>query len=485
MAVDTKQDTKTGTISQIVGVVVDVEFSEGHLPSINNALETTLNGEKLLFEVAQHLSESRVRAIALGATDGLERGAEIKDTGSAIRVPIGESTLGRMFNVIGEPIDGKGGTFTTTAPIHRLPPDFTDQSGSVEILETGIKVIDLIAPITRGGKVGLFGGAGVGKTVLIQELINNIAKFHSGYSVFAGVGERTREGNDLYHEMTDSGVIEKTSLVFGQMNEPPGARLRVALSGLTIAEGFRDQGKDVLLFIDNIFRYTQAGSEVSALLGRLPSAVGYQPNLAQEMGQLQERITSTHKGSITSVQAVFVPADDFTDPAPATTFAHLDSTIALSRGLTELGLYPAVDPLDSSSTILDPEIIGEEHYNVAREVQRVLQRYKDLQDIIAILGMEELSDDDKLTVSRARRIQRFLTQPFFVAETFVGKPGKYVPLADTIAGFREILDGKHDDKPESAFYMKGDISEVKEDGKADIKPEVKKEDTNEEVKDKQ
>lgn len=461
----TAEQTKTGKISQIVGVVVDVEFSEGHLPSINNALETTLNGNKLLFEVAQHLSESSVRAIALGATDGLERGAMIIDTGAAISVPIGEETLGRMFNVIGEPIDNKGGTFKNTAPIHRLPPEFIDQSGSVEILETGIKVIDLIAPITRGGKVGLFGGAGVGKTVLIQELINNIAKFHSGYSVFAGVGERTREGNDLYNEMQESGVIDKTSLVFGQMNEPPGARLRVALSGLTIAEGFRDAGKDVLLFIDNIFRFTQAGSEVSALLGRLPSAVGYQPNLAQEMGQLQERITSTRKGSITSVQAVFVPADDFTDPAPATTFAHLDSTIALNRALTELGLYPAVDPLDSSSTILDPEIVGEEHYRVAREVQRILQRYKDLQDIIAILGMEELSDEDKLTVSRARRIQRFLTQPFFVAEQFVGKPGKYVPLADTIAGFAEILEGKHDDKPESAFYMKGDISEVKEEVK--------------------
>jgi F-type H+-transporting ATPase subunit beta len=461
MATATSKDIRTGKISQIVGVVVDVAFSEGHLPAINNALETTLNGQKLLFEVAQHLSESSVRAIALGATDGLERGAEIIDTGAAISVPIGEETLGRMFNVIGEPIDNKVGTFKNTAPIHRLPPEFTDQSGSVEILETGIKVIDLIAPITRGGKVGLFGGAGVGKTVLIQELINNIAKFHSGYSVFAGVGERTREGNDLYNEMKESGVIDKTSLVFGQMNEPPGARLRVALSGLTIAEGFRDQGKDVLLFIDNIFRFTQAGSEVSALLGRLPSAVGYQPNLAQEMGALQERITSTRKGSITSVQAVFVPADDLTDPAPATTFAHLDSTIVLNRALTELGLYPAVDPLDSSSTILDPEIVGEEHYIVAREVQRILQRYKDLQDIIAILGMEELSDEDKLTVSRARRIQRFLTQPFFVAEQFVGKPGKYVPLADTIAGFREILDGKHDDKPESAFYMKGDISEVK------------------------
>jgi F-type H+-transporting ATPase subunit beta len=461
----TVDKTKTGKISQIVGVVVDVEFSEGHLPAINNALETTLGGKKLLFEVAQHLSESSVRAIALGATDGLERGADITDTGAPISVPIGEETLGRMFNVIGEPIDNKGGEFKNRAPIHRQPPEFTDQSGSVEILETGIKVIDLIAPVTRGGKVGLFGGAGVGKTVLIQELINNIAKFHSGYSVFAGVGERTREGNDLYHEMQESGVIEKTSLVFGQMNEPPGARLRVALSGLTIAEGFRDQGKDVLLFIDNIFRFTQAGSEVSALLGRLPSAVGYQPTLAMEMGQLQERITSTRKGSITSVQAVFVPADDNTDPAPATTFAHLDSTIVLNRALTELGLYPAVDPLDSSSTILDPEIVGEEHYQVAREVQRILQRYKDLQDIIAILGMEELSDEDKLTVNRARRIQRFLTQPFFVAEVFVGKPGKYVPLADTIAGFREILDGKHDDKPESAFYMKGDISEVKEDKK--------------------
>lgn len=461
----TAEATKTGKISQVVGVVVDVEFAHGYLPAIYNALETTLNGKKLLFEVAQHLSESSVRAIALGATDGLERGADIIDTGAAISVPIGEETLGRMFNVIGEPIDNKGGVFKNLSPIHRLPPDFTDQSGSVEILETGIKVIDLIAPITRGGKVGLFGGAGVGKTVLIQELINNIAKFHSGYSVFAGVGERTREGNDLYHEMNESGVIDKTSLVFGQMNEPPGARLRVALSGLTIAEGFRDSGKDVLLFVDNIFRFTQAGSEVSALLGRLPSAVGYQPNLAQEMGQLQERITSTRKGSITSVQAVFVPADDFTDPAPATTFAHLDSTIALSRGLTELGLYPAVDPLDSSSTILDPEIVGEEHYAVAREVQQVLQRYKDLQDIIAILGMEELSDEDKLTVQRARRIQRFLTQPFHVAEVFTGKPGKYVPLADTIAGFREILDGKHDDKSESAFYMKGDISEVKEEKK--------------------
>jgi len=457
----TKEKTKHGKISQIVGVVVDIQFPTGHLPAIYNALKVKLGDRELVLEVAQHLSESSVRAVALGGTDGLERGAEVVDTGSAISVPIGEATLGRMFNVLGEPIDGKAGTFAERSPIHKNPPALIDQSGSVEILETGIKVIDLICPVTRGGKVGLFGGAGVGKTVLITELINNIAKFHSGYSVFAGVGERTREGNDLYHEMTESKVIDKTALVFGQMNEPPGARLRVGLSGLTVAEGFRDKGSDVLLFIDNIFRFTQAGAEVSALLGRLPSAVGYQPNLAQEMGALQERITSTRKGSITSVQAVYVPADDLTDPAPATTFAHLDSTITLSRALTELGLYPAVDPLDSSSTILDPEIVGDEHYAVAREVQRVLQRYKDLQDIIAILGMEELSDEDKLTVSRARRIQRFLTQPFHVAEVFIGKPGKYVPLSDTIAGFQEILDGKHDDKSESAFYMKGDISEVK------------------------
>lgn len=457
-----KTNLKTGTVTQVVGVVIDAEFSEGALPPIYNALEVSLHGKSLLFEVAQHLSETSVRAVALGTTDGLERGTTITNTGAPISVPIGEQTLGRMFDVKGTPIDGKEDKFTTRAPIHRTPPAFVEQSGSVEILETGIKVIDLISPITKGGKVGLFGGAGVGKTVLIQELINNIAKFHSGYSVFAGVGERTREGNDLYHEMNESGVIEKTALVFGQMNEPPGARLRVALSGLTIAEGFRDQGSDTLLFIDNIFRFTQAGAEVSALLGRLPSAVGYQPNLATEMGALQERITSTRKGSITSVQAVYVPADDFTDPAPATVFSHLDSTIALNRALTELGLYPAVDPLDSSSTILDPEIVGEEHYTVAREVQRILQRYKDLQDIIAILGMEELSDEDKLTVSRARKIQRFLTQPFFVGEVFTGKPGKYVSLADTIAGFREILDGKHDDKPESAFYMKGGIDEVKE-----------------------
>ncbi len=455
-------DKTRGKISQIVGVVVDVDFPEGTLPAINNALRVQHGDRSIIFEVAQHLSETSVRAISLSSTDGLERGLAVEDTGEAISVPIGEETLGRMFNVVGAPIDSQADKFTKRAPIHRTPPPLIDQSGDVEILETGIKVIDLIAPITKGGKVGLFGGAGVGKTVLITELINNIAKFHSGYSVFAGVGERTREGNDLYHEMKESGVLDKTSLVFGQMNEPPGARLRVALSGLTIAEGFRDQGKDVLLFIDNIFRFTQAGSEVSALLGRLPSAVGYQPTLQQEMGALQERITSTKKGSVTSVQAVYVPADDLTDPAPATTFAHLDSTIVLSRALTELGLYPAVDPLDSSSTILDPEIVGEEHYQVAREVQRVLQRYKDLQDIIAILGMEELSDEDKLTVSRARKIQRFLTQPFYVAEVFLNTPGKYVKLADTIKGFREILDGKHDDKSEAAFYMKGDIGEVKE-----------------------
>jgi F-type H+-transporting ATPase subunit beta len=452
---------KPGKITQIVGVVVDIEFSNDNLPAIYNALNTELDDKILTLEVAQHLSESSVRAISLGSTDGLKRGAKVIDTGSAIIVPIGESTLGRMFNVVGQPIDGKGGDFKVWAPIHRTPPPLIDQSGKVEILETGIKVIDLISPITKGGKVGLFGGAGVGKTVLIQELINNIAKFHSGYSVFAGVGERTREGNDLYHEMQESGVIKNTSLVFGQMNEPAGARLRVGLSGLTIAEGFRDKGNDVLLFIDNIFRFTQAGAEVSALLGRLPSAVGYQPNLAQEMGQLQERITSTKEGSITSVQAVYVPADDLTDPAPATTFAHLDSTIVLNRSLTEIGIYPAVDPLDSSSTILDPEIVGAEHYKVAREVQRVLQRYKDLQDIIAILGMEELSEEDKQTVARARRIQRFLSQPFFVAEQFTNNPGQYVKLSDTIQGFNEILEGKHDDKPESAFYLKGAISDVK------------------------
>jgi F-type H+-transporting ATPase subunit beta len=471
MAEAVKAKTKSGKITAIVGVVVDIEFSIGNLPAIYNSLEVELEGKKLVLEVAQHLSESSVRAIALGSTDGLERGADVHDTGAAISVPVGEATLGRMFNVVGLPIDDKPGEFKEFAPIHKTPPPLIDQSGKVEILETGIKVIDLICPITKGGKVGLFGGAGVGKTVLIQELINNIAKFHSGVSVFAGVGERTREGNDLYGEMTESGVIKNTSLVFGQMNEPPGARLRVGLSGLTIAEGFRDRGKDTLLFIDNIFRFTQAGSEVSALLGRLPSAVGYQPNLQQEMGALQERITSTREGSITSVQAVYVPADDLTDPAPATTFAHLDSTIVLSRALTEIGIYPAVDPLDSSSTILDPEIVGEEHYNVTREVQRILQRYKDLQDIIAILGMEELSDEDKQTVARARRIQRFLSQPFFVAEQFTGNAGQYVSLKDTISSFREILDGKHDDKSESLFYLKGSIADVK--SNTTKKPETK------------
>lgn len=451
-----------GKITQVVGVVVDVEFDKGSLPAIYDALHVKREKELLVLEVAQHLSETSIRAIALSSTDGLKRGEAVDATGAPITVPVGAATSGRMFNVVGDPIDGKPAPKNPdTAPIHKAPPAFTDQSGKTEILETGIKVIDLIAPIAKGGKVGLFGGAGVGKTVLIQELINNIAKFHSGNSVFAGVGERTREGNDLYHEMKDSGVLDKTSLVFGQMNEPPGARLRVALTGLTMAETFRDEGKDVLLFIDNIFRFTQAGSEVSALLGRLPSAVGYQPNLQQEMGALQERITSTKKGSVTSVQAVYVPADDLTDPAPATTFAHLDSTISLNRALTEIGIYPAVDPLDSSSTILDPEIVGEEHYNVAREVQRILQRYKDLQDIIAIMGMEELSDDDKLTVSRARKIQRFFSQPFFVAEQFTGNEGQYVKLEDTVKGFREILDGKHDDKSENAFYMKGAISEVK------------------------
>lgn len=457
----TKQITKPGAIAQIVGVVVDVEFVKGELPAINDALRVKSGEREVVLEVAQHLSETTVRTVALSSTDGLRRGASVEATGAPISVPVGEQTMGRMFSVTGDPIDGKELKKGTVAPIHREPPAFTDQSGKTEILETGIKVIDLICPIVKGGKVGLFGGAGVGKTVLIQELINNIAKFHNGNSVFAGVGERTREGNDLYEEMKESGVLKNTAMVFGQMNEPPGARLRVALSALTMAESFRDEGKDVLLFIDNIFRFTQAGSEVSALLGRLPSAVGYQPNLQQEMGALQERITSTKKGSITSMQAVYVPADDFTDPAPATTFAHLDSTINLSRALTEIGIYPAVDPLASSSTILDPEIVGEEHYTVAREVQRILQRYKELQDIIAILGMEELSDEDKQTVNRARRIQRFLSQNVHVAEAFTGQPGVYVPLKDTVASFKEILEGKHDDKPESAFYMKGSIKEVK------------------------
>ncbi|HYH74744.1 MAG TPA: F0F1 ATP synthase subunit beta [Candidatus Saccharimonadales bacterium] len=462
MATATKESTATGKVVQVVGVVVDVEFAQGQLPAINDALHVQLNGGLLVLEVAQHLSETTVRTISLSATDGLKRGDDAQATGAPISVPVGHATLGRMFNVTGEPIDGKKETtFKETSPIHRAPPSLEEQAGSIEVLETGIKVIDLIAPIVKGGKVGLFGGAGVGKTVLIQEFINNIAKFHSGYSVFAGVGERTREGNDLYEEMKEAGVLPNTAMIFGQMNEPPGARLRVALSGLTMAENFRDEGKDVLFFVDNIFRFTQAGSEVSALLGRLPSAVGYQPNLQQEMGALQERITSTKSGSITSIQAVYVPADDLTDPAPATTFAHLDSTISLNRALTDIGIYPAVDPLDSSSTVLDPQIVGEDHYNVAREVQRILQRYKDLQDIIAILGMEELSEEDKQTVARARRIQRFLSQPFYVAEKFTGNSGKYVALKDTVKSFKEILEGKHDDKPESAFYMKGDISEVK------------------------
>lgn len=452
-----------GTIIQIVGVVVDVEFSQGSLPAIYDALTVAHSDKTITLEVAQHLDEHTVRSVALQSTDGLQRGQVVEATGAPITVPVGAETQGRMFNVVGEPIDGKPAPKGKTASIHREPPALSEQTNKTEILETGIKVIDLIAPIAKGGKVGLFGGAGVGKTVLIQELINNIAKFHSGNSVFAGVGERTREGNDLYYEMKEAGVLDKTSLVFGQMNEPPGARLRVALSGLAMAEAFRDDGKDVLLFIDNIFRFTQAGAEVSALLGRLPSAVGYQPNLQQEMGALQERITSTKKGSITSVQAVYVPADDLTDPAPATTFAHLDSTIVLNRGLTEIGIYPAVDPLDSSSTILDPEVVGEEHYQVAREAQRVLQQYKELQDIIAILGMEELSDDQKQTVARARRLQRFLAQPFFVATQFTGNEGAYIKVADTVKDVKDILAGKYDDKPENWFYMApGSLSEKKD-----------------------
>lgn len=453
----------TGTITQIIGPVVDVLF-EKDLPALYNALTVQNGDETLVLEVQQHLGGTVVRAIAMGPTDGLQRNQAVTDTGKPISVPVGQLTLGRMFDVFGNPIDGKPLELKKDAkkyPIHRPTPKFKDQATGTEIFETGIKVIDLICPFVKGGKVGLFGGAGVGKTVVITELIRNIAAEHGGVSVFAGVGERTREGNDLYHEMISSGVLEKTTLVFGQMNEPPGNRLRVALTALTMAEYFRDEEeKDVLLFVDNIFRFTQAGSEVSALLGRIPSAVGYQPTLATEMGALQERITSTSKGSITSVQAVYVPADDLTDPAPATTFGHLDSTVVLSRGLSELGLYPAVDPLDSTSTILDPQIIGVEHYETAREVQRVLQKYKDLQDIIAILGIDELSETDKLTVSRARKIQRFLSQPFFVGEVFTGKPGKYVSLKETIRGFREILEGKHDDKPEQAFYMRGTIDEV-------------------------
>lgn len=452
-----------GTITQIIGVVVDAHFPD-KLPDLYTSLETKLyDGKKLTLEVQQHLGNNDLRAIAMSTTDGLMRGQEVTSNNEPISVPVGPETLGRMFNVVGEEIDNKEPVKAKKKyPIHRKAPAFTKQSTASEILETGIKVIDLICPFLKGGKIGLFGGAGVGKTVLIQELIRNIAAEHGGYSMFAGVGERTREGNDLYREMEESGVLDKTALVFGQMNEPPGARARVALTALSMAEYFRDEeGRDLLLFVDNIFRFTQAGSEMSALLGRMPSAVGYQPTLATEMGALQERITSTDKGSITSVQAVYVPADDLTDPAPATTFAHLDSTVVLNRSLTELGIYPAVDPLDSNSTILDPNIVGEEHYRTARDVQKVLQRYKDLQDIIAILGMEELSEEDKITVSRARKIQKFLSQPFNVAETFTGMPGKYVPVSETVRGFREILDGKHDEKSEQSFYMKGGIDEVK------------------------
>src|SRR3989339_253407 len=454
-----------GKIKRIIGPVVDVIF-EKDVPGIYSALAVKKGDSSIILEVEQHIGNNTVRSVAMDSTDGLCRGMEVTDTGAPISVPVGKETLGRIFNVLGNPIDnGKEVATAKKLPIHRKAPEYMSQSTKVEILETGIKVIDLICPVLKGGKVGLFGGAGVGKTVIIQELIHNIASKHGGYSVFAGVGERTREGNDLYHEMKETKVLDKVAMVFGQMNEPPGARLRIALSGLTMAEYFRDkEGKDVLFFIDNIFRFTQAGSEVSALLGRVPSAVGYQPTLAEEMGELQERITSTTKGSITSVQAVYVPADDLTDPAPATTFAHLDSTVVLSRGLSELGLYPAVDPLDSSSVILDPEVVGEEHYQVARNVQKVLQRYKDLQDIIAILGMDELSEEDKITVSRARKIQKFLSQPFFVAETFTGTPGQYVTLKETIRGFKEILEGLHDDKPEQAFYMKGTIDEVEKVG---------------------
>ena len=464
----------TGTISQVIGAVVDVQF-EDHLPEILNALETDNQGQRLVLEVAQHLGENTVRTIAMDSTEGLVRGQEVRDTGAPIMVPVGEETLGRIMNVIGEPIDELGEIPTTARrAIHQEAPDYVDQSTEAEILVTGIKVVDLLAPYAKGGKIGLFGGAGVGKTVLIMELINNIARAHGGYSVFAGVGERTREGNDLYHEMIESNVNvdpkanngdvkgSKAALVYGQMNEPPGARARVALTGLTVAEQFRDEGQDVLFFVDNIFRFTQAGSEVSALLGRIPSAVGYQPTLATDMGQMQERITTTNKGSITSVQAIYVPADDLTDPAPATSFAHLDATTVLSRSIAEKGIYPAVDPLDSTSRMLDPAIVGQEHYEVARQVQETLQRYKALQDIIAILGMDELSEDDKISVARARKIERFLSQPFFVAEVFTGSPGKLVDLADTIKGFKGLVDGKYDHLPESAFYMVGTMEEAQE-----------------------
>ena len=456
-----------GKVVQIVGAVVDIRFEKDSLPDLLNAIEIDNKGEKLVVEVAQHIGDDIVRCIAMGSTDGLMRGIDAVDTGKAISVPVGKETLSRMFNLLGEPVDNLPAPETKERwEIHREPPTYEEQSASNEILETGIKVIDLIAPYLKGGKIGLFGGAGVGKTVLIQELINNVANQHGGISVFTGVGERTREGNDLYYEMKESGVIDKTVLVYGQMNEPPGARMRVALSGLTMAEYFRDvEHQDVLLFIDNIFRFTQAGSEVSALLGRMPSAVGYQPTLASEMGQLQERITSTTKGSITSVQAVYVPADDLTDPAPATTFAHLDATTVLSRSISSLGIYPAVDPLESNSRMLSPEIVGNEHYQVARQVQSILQRYVELQDIIAIMGMDELSDEDKLTVSRARKIQRFLSQPFSVAEQFTGMKGKYVPIKETIRGFKEIIEGKHDDLPESAFLFVGTIDEAVEKGR--------------------
>ena len=456
-----------GKVVQIIGAVVDIRFEKDSLPNLLNAIEIELNGKKLVCEVAQHIGDDVVRCIAMSSTDGLVRGTDAVDTGSPITVPVGKQTLGRIFNLLGEPVDNKPAPETQERwAIHREPPSYEEQTASNEILETGIKVIDLICPYLKGGKIGLFGGAGVGKTVLIQELINNIANQHNGISVFTGVGERTREGNDLYNEMKESGVLDKTVLVYGQMNEPPGARMRVGLSGLTMAEYFRDvEGQDVLLFIDNIFRFTQAGSEVSALLGRMPSAVGYQPTLATDMGALQERITSTNKGSITSVQAVYVPADDLTDPAPATTFAHLDATTTLSRSISSLGIYPAVDPLDSTSRILSPEIVGQEHYEVARAVQNILQRYTELQDIIAIMGMDELSDEDKLTVSRARKIQRFLSQPFSVAEQFTGMKGKYVPIKETIRGFKEIIEGMHDDLPESAFLFVGTIDEAVEKAK--------------------
>ena len=451
-----------GTVVQVIGPVLDIRFQDGQLPNLLNAIELENHGVKLTCEVAQHIGDNLVRCIAMSSTDGLQRGEKAVDTGGPITVPVGEACLGRIFNLLGEPIDNQPAPeHVERWPIHRPAPSYEEQQSTTEILETGIKVVDLICPYAKGGKIGLFGGAGVGKTVLIQELIYNIATEHNGYSVFTGVGERTREGNDLYYEMKESGVLEKTALVYGQMNEPPGARMRVGLSGLTMAEYFRDaKHQDVLLFIDNIFRFTQAGSEVSALLGRMPSAVGYQPTLATEMGALQERITSTKDGSITSVQAVYVPADDLTDPAPATTFAHLDATTVLDRAISSLGIFPAVDPLDSTSRILAPEIVGEEHYNVARSVMQILQRYKELQDIIAIMGMDELSEADKLTVSRARKVQRFLSQPFHVAEQFTGMPGKYVPLSETIRGFKEIVEGKHDDLPESAFLFAGGIDDV-------------------------